>query len=118
MAQQLSKLHVRFIQTQQRFKLQRQTNAKKETISLDKLYIKNSSSFYFINTSSTPLNDKEIFLSFNEANDYLSKLECTCTLSVIEVGSDAYEEGLLFFQQDQHEIEQLILLTLKEIKAK
>ena len=118
MAQQLSKLHVRFIQTQERFTLQRQANAKKETSSLETLYIKNSSHFYYINTTSTPLDAKEIFLTFSEKNDYLSKLECACDVSSIEQGSDDYEEGLLFFQQDQNEIKQLLLLTLKAIKEK
>jgi len=57
-------------------------------------------------------------LTFNEKNDYLVQLECQCELSVIEDGSDDYEEGLLFFQQDQNSIKQLVLLTIKSIKEK
>ena len=118
MPAQLSKLHVRFIQTQNNFKFQVDKGSQKESISLENLYIKNSSSFYFINTKSELVNSSNAILTFNEKNDYLAQLECQCELTIIEDGSDDYEEGLLFFQQDQNSIKQLVLLTIKSIKEK
>ena len=118
MPTQLSKLHVRFIQTQKNFKFQVDKGSKKEPISLNNLYIKNSNSFYFINTRSELKNSSNTILTFHEKNDYLTLLECQCELTVIEDGSDDYEEGLLFFQQDKSSIKQLVLLTIKSIKEK
>jgi len=114
----LSKLHVRFIQTQKQFKFQVDKESTKEPLSLENLYIKNSNSFYFINTKSKLANSSNSILIFNEKNDYLTQLECQCELTIIEGGSDDYEEGLLFFQQDKSSIKQLVLLTIKTIKEK
>ena len=118
MSTQLSKLHVRFIQTQKQFKLQVNPEAKKESISLENLYIKNNNSFYFINTTSDLTESSNTILTFNEKNDYLTQLTCHCKLNIIEEGSDDYEEGLLFFQQEKSAIKQLILLTIETIKEK
>jgi len=118
MSTQLSKLHVRFIQTQKQFKLQADTGSKKESISLENLYIKNNTSFYFINTASDLTESSNVILTFNEKNDYLTQLTCQCKLNIIEDDSDDYEEGLLFFQQEKSSIKQLVLLTIKTIKEK
>jgi len=118
MPAQLSKLHVRFIQTQKNFTFQADKGSQKESISLGNLYIKNSNSFYFINTKSDLQNSSNAILMFNEKNDYLTQLECQCELTIIEDGSDDYEEGLLFFQQDKSSIKQLVLLTIKTVKEK
>jgi len=87
-------------------------------MSLENLYIKNSNSFYFINTKSELTNSANAILTFNEKNDYLTQLECQCELNIIEEGSADYEEGLLFFQHEENAVKQLILFTIKTIKEK
>ena len=113
MPAQLSKLHVRFIQTQKSFFLQRGENAKNEKLPLEHLYIKNSSNFYFANQSDGIQDGSSISLSFKEANDYLKSLRCEISVKVIEKGSDEYEEARLFFHQDEATIKQLLLLTIE-----
>ena len=118
MPAQLSKLHVRFIQTQNSFILQRGENAKNEKLPLESLYIKNSSNFYFANQADDLQESSSISLSFKESNDYLKSLRCEISVIEIEKGSDEYEEALLFFHQDESTIKQVLLLTIKATEDK
>ncbi|MGB5964044.1 MAG: hypothetical protein WBF77_03285 [Sulfurimonadaceae bacterium] len=118
MPAQLSKLHVRFIQTQKSFFIQRDENSKNEKLPLEHLYIKNNSNFYFANQSSDVQDGSDTTLSFKEANDYLKTLHCSVHAMVIEKGSDEYEEALLFFHEDESAIKQVLLLTIETIDDK
>ncbi len=112
----LSKLHVRFIQTQQHFSLKCESSALKEKLPLGQLYIKNNGHFYFANLSGDLQENSEVELAFTEANDYLTSLHCRCDVKVIEKGSEEYEEALLFFQQDASTINQVLLLRVETTK--
>lgn len=118
MPAQLSKLHVRFIQTQKSFFLQRGENVKNEKLSLEHLYIKNSSNFYFANELDDIQDGSSISLSFKEENDYLKSLRCEISVKTIEKESDEYEEALLFFNQDESMIRQVLLLTIETTNDK
>ena len=109
----LSKLHVRFIQTQRHFSLKCESSGLKERLPLDQLYIKNNSHFYFANLSGDLQESSTIELAFTESNDYLSSLHCRCNVKVIEKGSEEYEEALLFFHQDASAINQMLLLRVE-----
>lgn len=112
MASQLSKLHIRFIQTQRNFFLLREKQGKGEKFPLNQLYIRNSSSFYFVNLSDALQEEQEVSLLFKEANDYLRSLQCTVTVHDIQRSSDEYEEALLFFHVEPNKVKQLLLLTV------
>lgn len=113
MPSQLSKLHVRFIQTQKSFFLQRSKESQAEKLALENLYIKNNNSFYFANQSNDIEDGTVILLSFKEANDYLTSLLCDVKVEVIDQQSDEYEDALLFFHQDAAVIKQLLLLQIE-----
>lgn len=113
MPAQLSKLHVRFIQTQQHFSLRCEASGLKEKLPLGQLYIKDSSHFYFANLSGGLQEGSEVELVFTEANDYLTSLHCSCNVKVIEKEGQEYEEALLFFQQDASTINQVLLLGVE-----
>ena len=116
MPAQLSKLHVRFIQTQMSFFLQRGENSKNEKIPLENLYIKNTSEFYLANQADGIQDGLSLNLSFKKSNEYLKSLRCVISVKVVEKGSDEYEEALLFFHQDESTIRQVLLLTIESIK--
>ncbi len=118
MAQQLSKLHVRFIQMQKHFVLQRSADSNNETLPLQQLYIKSNSSFYLANFADDIDDGTIVQLSFKESNDYLSSLRCTLKTKCIERGSDEYKEALLFFNMDASAVKQLLLLTIETVEAK
>lgn len=114
----LSKLHVRFIQTQQHFSLKCKASGLNERLPSNQLYIKNNSHFYFANLSGDLQDGSSIELAFTEANDYLTSLQCRCDIKVIAKGSDEYEEALLFFHQDASTINQVLLLYVEATDEK
>jgi len=118
MAPLLSKLHVRFIQTQKHFLLQRSADSTNETLPLQQLYVKSNDSFYFINLTDDIDDGSTVSFVFKEGNDYLSSLRCTLKVTCIDKGSDDYEEALLFFHVDASAVRQLLLLTIETIDAK
>lgn len=116
MPSQLSKLHVRFIQTQKSFSLQQNEENQHKKFPLKNLYIKSNNSFYFLNQSDTIQDGSLITLSFNEANDYLTSMHCKVTVKEIEKKSDEYKEALLFFPINEASVHQLLLLTLESVE--
>ncbi len=112
MSSQLSKLHIRFIQTQAHFFLTTEGKSKGEKVSLSQLYIKNSGSFYFVNLGDPLQDGQEITLLFKEANDYLRSLRCMVTAHEIQKSSDEYDDALLFFHIEPNKVKQLLLLTV------
>lgn len=109
----LSKLHVRFIQTQLHFSLKCKASGLTESLPLNQLYIKNNSHFYFANLSDDVQDGSSIELAFTEPNDYLRALQCRCSVKVIATESEEYEEALLFFHQDASAINQVLLLRVE-----
>lgn len=115
MPAQLSKLHVRFIQTQKSFILRKDDKSNGNTLPLKRLYIKNNSSFYFVNQDDNIQERQALSLLFNASNDYLKSLQCGVAAQIIEKGSDEYEDALLFFHLNESDVKQLILLTAETI---
>ncbi|MDA3946280.1 MAG: hypothetical protein PF439_06335 [Helicobacteraceae bacterium] len=115
MQAQLSKLHVRFIQTQKSFSLLKDDNSQGDVLAHEQLYIKNNSSFYFINKGDLIQDEKAITLLFKEPNDYLNTLRCEVSAVTIEKGSDMYDDALLFFHVDEADVKQLLLLSTERI---
>lgn len=114
MPAQLSKLHVRFIQTQKSFFLIKSKETNGDKLPLEQLYIKSNGSFYFINLGDE-IGKPAFTLLFKESNDYLKSLRCDVSASVIDKGSDAYEDALLFFHADTSEVRQLLQLSIESI---
>lgn len=114
MPAQLSKLHVRFIQTQKSFFLIKSKDSDGDKLPLEQLYIKDNSSFYFVNLGDE-IPQHTFSLLFKESNDYLKNLRCNVAAKVIEKGSDEYEDALLFFHADASDVKQLLLLSVESI---
>jgi len=114
MPEQLSKLHVRFIQTQKSFFLIKNKGTNGDKLPLEQLYIKNNGSFYFINLGDE-IGQQIFTLLFKESNDYLKSLRCDVSANVIEKGSDEFEDALLFFHADASEVRQLLQLSIESI---
>jgi len=112
MSSQLSKLQIRFIQTQGSFFLVKESKSKEEKLPLNQLYIKNSGSFYFVNLGDALQNGQEITLLFKEANDYLRSLRCIVTAHDIQKSSGEYDDALLFFHIEPNKVKQLLLLSV------
>lgn len=115
---QLSKLQVRFIQTQKSFFLQNDQDSKNKKFPLNDLYIKDSNNFYFANQSDVLNNQSTLTLLFKEKNDYLSTFSCKVIVNVIENESDEYEDALLFFHQDPATVKQVLLLAIEDVEEK
>ena len=94
MSSQLSKLHIRFIQTQGTFFLVKESQSKGEKVPLNQLYIKNSGSFYFVNLGDPVRDGQEVTLLFKEPNDYLKSLRCTVTAHDIQRSGGEFDDAL------------------------
>jgi hypothetical protein len=112
MSSQLSKLHIRYIQTQENFFLTTEDKSKGEKIPLNQLYIKNSGSFYFVNLGDALQDGQQVTLLFKEANDYLKSLRCTVTAHDIQRSGEEYDDALLFFHIEPNKVKQLLLLSV------
>ena len=118
MSVQLSKLHVRFIQSQKNFFLQTDAGSKQEKLPLSQLYVKDNSSFYLINESQALSEGEEISILFNEATHALKSLQCGVKQQEIIKGSEEYEDALLFFNVDTSKIKQIFLLQISSLDEK
>lgn len=116
MSTTLSKLHVRFIQTQNNFYLTSGT-VKNQKVSKETLYIKDSTSFYLIAPANNFKEDEIVTLNFKHANDYLQSLECETNVHTIDKSSDLFDTALLFFNTDTSNIKTIYLLHLKNSSA-
>lgn len=114
MPTQLSKLHVRYIQTQKSFSLIKDEGSSGDKLPLEQLYIKNNGSFYFVNLGNE-IGQHTLTLLFKESNDYLKKLRCVVSANVIEKGSDEYDDALLFFHTNASDVKELLLLSIESI---
>lgn len=116
MSTQLSKLHVRFIQSQKHFLLFANGDTKGQKLPISQIYVKDNNRLYLVNQNA-PIDDKQTLrIVFKESTDALNTLECTVNLQVIEKESEAYEDALLFFHVDEDKVTQLLLLNIQEVR--
>lgn len=115
MSTQLSKLHVRFIQTQKNFYLFKGEGTKGEKLPLSQLYVKDNNNFYLINQNS-PISEDQVTLTFKEPTPALNTLTCKVSSQEMPNGSEEHEDALLFFNAEPQDVKQLLLLTIQEVK--
>lgn len=116
MSAQLSKLHVRFIQSQKNFYLLQGDSQQK--LPLSQLYVKDNNFFYFINTSEAIQENQNISILFKEKTHALQTLECSVNKKEILAGSEEFEDALLFFNEEESKVSQLFLLEVSSLKQK
>lgn len=116
MSAQLSKMHVRFIQSQKNFFLSRAKETNSVRLPLSQLYVKDNEHFYLINQDTPIPEDQTVTLTFKEPTPALDSLSCTTDIQEMKNDTEAYEDALLFFNAEPHDVNQLLLLTLKEVK--
>lgn len=116
MPTRLSKLHVRFIQTQKHFSLHARSGARYDKLGMQQLYIKDNGSFYFANFDDRIHDGEALVMLFKTPNDYLAKLQCDVTARVIGKGSETYDDALLFFQLREADVKQLLLLSVVAVE--
>ena len=116
MSTSLTKLYVRFIQTQQTFTLE--YNNQKQKYSSSALYIKDNTNFYLINNETALSSDEKVVLAFTEKNDYLKSLKCKVETLVLANDSLEYETALLFFNIEPKTVKQILLLKIVAIDEK
>ena len=115
MSAQLSKLHVRFIQSQKNFFLLSDTGNKQEKLPISQLYVKDNSSFYLVNEGKGLDEDEKISIFFKEETHALKSLQCDVTKQEVLHGSEEYEDALLFFHVDTSKVKQLFLLQISSL---
>ena len=118
MSVQLSKLHVRFIQSQKNFFLLTDAAERQEKLPLSQLYVKDNSNFYFINEAQALSEAEKISILFKEETHALKSLQCDVTKQEILQGSEEYEDALLFFNVDTSKIKQVFLLQINSLDEK
>ncbi len=116
MSTQLSKLHVRFIQSQKNFFLLKEPGNTQEKLPISQLYVKDNTSFYLILQSQSLNEDEAIRIQFQEETHALRSLECDVTKKEIVPGSEEYEDALLFFNVDASKVTQVFLLQINSLK--
>lgn len=109
MPAELSKLHVRYIQTQKSFSLLR--GEIKQKLPLSQLYVKDNGHFYLL-LQNNRLQEESVRIRFSEPTDALKSLTCDVSVQEIESSSEAYEDALLFFHLGTSELKQLLLLSI------
>ena len=105
----LSKLHIRFIQSQESFLLNSTDNRHK----LDHLYIKDSQHFYLL--LDAPLSTESVTLKFTQGTDFLRNLNCEVSATLLDNNSETFKEAALFFPFKSSQIKHLALLTINAI---
>ena len=112
----LSKLHVRFIQSQENFYLQTNPDAKALKLPISQLYVKDTDNFYLVLMDETSLNQDNLSINFKEKTPALNTLECQFALTQLSNDSEDYEDALLFFHVDEQKVKQVLLLNLDSLK--
>jgi len=109
----LSKLHVRFIQSQQNFYLQNKEGTK---LPISQLYVKDTNNFYVVLTAEPLIKEDHLTISFKEKTPALNTLECQFNVEALSNDSEDYEDALLFFNVDEEKVKQVLLLNLQSLK--
>jgi len=108
----LSKLHVRFIQTQENFYLKLEN--KEVKFPLSQLYVKDTDNFYIVLEDDSFKGDT-LSVSFKEKTPALNTLTCVFNVTKLSSDSEDYEDALLFFNVDESKIKQVLLLNLNSL---
>lgn len=116
MSAQLSKLHVRYIQTQKSFSLLTNAGTTEKKLPLFQLYIKDNGNFYLI-LKENPVHEKTMSILFKEPTDALKTLRCDVLVSEIAKTDDSFEDTLLFFNTDTSKVKQVLLLNIDAIEG-
>ncbi len=109
----LSKLHIRFIQSQKNFLVK--TGEKDTAISfpITSLYVKDMQNFYLIIKNEVLHSSDTMQLVFNEKTPALNSLNCEVSTHTLTPQSEEYEDALLFFNTDPSKVSQVILLKVQ-----
>lgn len=112
----LSKLHVRYIQSQENFYLQANADEKSLKLPISQLYVKDTNNFYLVLMQESSFKQDTLSISFKEKTPALNTLECQFTLTELSNTSEDYEDALLFFNVDEQRVKQVLLLSLDSLK--
>ncbi len=110
----LSKLHVRFIQSQQQFTLKTDSQT---SFDISSLYVKDMEHFYLVIKDENLCESPTAELIFKEKTPALNHLNCQVSIKALEEQSEDYEDALLFFNADPSTVNQLLLLKLEGFEA-
>jgi len=111
----LSKLHVRFIQSQTNFYLHPSPDAKALKLPLSQLYVKDTQNFYLVLMDEISFEKNNLTIAFKEKTPALNTLECKFNLVELSKESEDYEDALLFFNVDEEKVRQVLLLSLASL---
>jgi len=112
----LSKLHVRFIQSQKNFYLQSDSDKKVHQLPISQLYVKDTNNFYLVLMDELNFEQDSLQINFKEKTPALNTLQCHFSLTQLCKTSEDYEDALLFFNVDEQKVKQVLLLTLDSLK--
>lgn len=111
----LSKLHVRFVQSQQNFYLIQDNDSKGKKLPLSQLYVKDTDNFYLVITQEPLVLNADLSIAFKEKTPALNTLTCNFKVTDLVKDSDEYEDALLFFAVDEEDVKQVLLLSLDSL---
>jgi len=114
----LSKLHVRFIQSQKNFYLTQGDTIKEQKIPIAQLYVKDTNSFYMVITDGPLAHEDNISITFKEKTHALTSLVCDFKVDILKSDSEDYEDALLFFHIDEAKVKQVLFLQLQTLTDK
>jgi len=111
----LSKLHVRFIQSQKNFYLITDNADKGIKLPISQLYVKDTSNFYLVIKDKALEASSQLNINFKEKTPALNTLSCKFDATILDNGSEEHEDALLFFNVDESEVKQVLLLSLQSL---
>jgi len=111
----LSKLHVRFIQSQKNFYLSQDDTIKEQKLPIAQLYVKDTSSFYLVITNEPLSQTDKLIIDFKEKTPALNTLKCHFKTTELTNDSEEYEDALLFFNVNEEDIKQVLFLELASL---
>ena len=111
----LSKLHVRFIQSQKHFYLIQADDTKGKKLPLSQLYVKDTDNFYLIIKAEPLVLETELSIAFKEKTPALNTLTCSFKVTNLAKESEEHEDALLFFAVDEKKVKQVLLLELSSL---
>lgn len=111
----LSKLHVRFIQSQKNFYLLQNNENKEIKLPISQLYVKDTDNFYLVLKDKALDVNAQLSINFKEKTPALNTLNCNFEATILENNSEEHEDALLFFNIDESEVKQVLLLNLQSL---
>ena len=111
----LSKLHVRYIQSQKNFYLLQNGEDKEIKLPISQLYVKDTSNFYLVLKDTALDSSSTLSINYKEKTPALNTLSCNFNATVLGNDSEEHEDALLFFNIDESEVKQVLLLNLQSL---